>query len=73
MKNEIEKELGKLFAKAKKNKIKIAVASDEEGNNFNLIGTVKDFTFGDTKENVIVLAVDGYIDEEKLFDYEDEE
>lgn len=77
-KKEIEKELVKLFKEAKKSKVILAVASDEEGNGYSLIGTssVKDMSeslFGGTKPNAIVIAVDGYIEDEEIFEPEEDD
>lgn len=66
-KKELEKELEKIFEEARQSKIKIAVASDEEGNEYNLVGTTDNVLFGGTKKNAIVIAVDGYIEENKIF------
>jgi hypothetical protein len=62
----IQQELVKLIKKAERNGIKIAVASDPEGNGFNNLESGHAI-YGDTKPDVIVLAVWGGEDEDDLF------
>lgn len=70
MKEKIQNELIKLFEEARKNNIKIAIASDEEGNQYNVAGSTETFLpiYSDTKKDVIVIAVDYGISEEELFE-----
>jgi hypothetical protein len=69
MKKQLTKRLEDILKEARENNIKIAVASDEEGNGYNIIGSSKELPtmFSDTRDDVIVIGVDYGIECEDLF------